>query len=217
MQTPWLTAFLHDPHMIRPGGRVADAAVPLRQGREGESQGDRLRWPTTSLRVTRPRSRISRSPSRTPAISPSETRRIPTTWVPAGPMMTNKASPCLQCHAIGQFKPERRRGGRERARPAGVASRFQPGYLEAWIANPRRMLPYTAMPQNIAPHGDIQIPVPKTFENKPIDMVRAIRDTLLNYVNAVELQLAIECRPGGRLRPRPPERLPRLPATLLDS
>ena len=46
------------------------------------------------------------------------------------------------------------------------------------------------MPQNIAPHGDIQIQVPKTFENKPIDMVRAIRDTLLNYVNAVELQLA---------------------------
>jgi hypothetical protein len=46
------------------------------------------------------------------------------------------------------------------------------------------------MPQNIVPHGAVQIPVPKTFEDKPIDMVRAIRDTLLNYVNAVELQLA---------------------------
>jgi hypothetical protein len=32
--------------------------------------------------------------------------------------------------------------------------------------------------------------VPKTFEQKPIDRVRAVRDTLLNYVNAVELQLA---------------------------
>ena len=52
------------------------------------------------------------------------------------------------------------------------------------------MLPFTAMPQNIAPHAAVQIPVPKTFENKPIDMVRAIRDTLMNYVNAVELQLA---------------------------
>ena len=31
---------------------------------------------------------------------------------------------------------------------------------------------------------------PKTFENKPLEMVRAIRDTLLNYVNAVEQQLA---------------------------
>ena len=104
--------------------------------------------------------------------------------------MTNKASPCLQCHAIGQFKPS---GGDAVVNGPDlreVATRFRPEYLEAWIANPRRMLPFTAMPQNIAPHGDVQIQVPKTFENKPIDMVRAVRDTLLNYVNAVELQLA---------------------------
>ena len=60
----------------------------------------------------------------------------------------------------------------------------------AWIANPRRLVPFTAMPQNIAPHGTVQILVPKTFENKPFEMVKAVRDTLLNYVNAVELQLA---------------------------
>ena len=75
-----------------------------------------------------------------------------------------------------------------------VAPRFRPDYLEAWIANPRRLVPYTAMPQNIVPHGTVQIPVPKTFENQPIEMVRAIRDTLLNYVNAVELQLAQSAR-----------------------
>ena len=71
-----------------------------------------------------------------------------------------------------------------------VAPRFRPGYLEEWLANPRRLVPYTAMPQNIVPHGAIQMPVPKTFENQPMEMVRAIRDTLLNYVDAVELQLA---------------------------
>jgi len=32
--------------------------------------------------------------------------------------------------------------------------------------------------------------VPRTFENQPIEMVRAIRDTLLNYTNVVEQQLA---------------------------
>jgi hypothetical protein len=52
------------------------------------------------------------------------------------------------------------------------------------------MVPFTAMPQNIAPHAAVQIMVPKTFENQPIEMVRAVRDTLLNYVAAVELQLA---------------------------
>ena len=112
-------------------------------------------------------------------------------------MMTNKASPCLQCHAIGQFKPG---GGavvvngpdlRGSLRGSGPSS-SRPGW-----PIPRRLLPFTAMPQNIAPHGEIQIQVPKTFENKPIDMVRAIRDTLLNYVNAVELQLASSAAPGG--------------------
>ena len=53
------------------------------------------------------------------------------------------------------------------------------------------------MPQNIVPHGAIQMPVPKTFENQPMEMVRAIRDTLLNYVNAVELQLASSNRNEG--------------------
>ncbi len=46
------------------------------------------------------------------------------------------------------------------------------------------------MPQNIAPHGAIQMPVPKSFENQPMEMVRAVRDTLFNYVDAIELQLA---------------------------
>ena len=39
-----------------------------------------------------------------------------------------------------------------------VAPRFRPGYLEAWLANPRRLVPFTAMPQNIVPHGTVQIP-----------------------------------------------------------
>jgi hypothetical protein len=46
------------------------------------------------------------------------------------------------------------------------------------------------MPQNVAPRTPIQMPVPKTFENQPMEMVRAIRDTLFNYVDAIELQLA---------------------------
>ena len=33
----------------------------------------------------------------------------------------------------------------------GRSPRFRPDYLRAWIANPRRLVPYSAMPQNIAP------------------------------------------------------------------
>ena len=44
-------------------------------------------------------------------------------------MMTNKASPCLQCHAIGQFKPS---GGDQVVNGPDlreVAPRFRPDYL----------------------------------------------------------------------------------------
>ena len=60
------------------------------------------------------------------------------------------------------------------------------------------------MPQNVVPRGAIQMPVPKTFENQPMEMVRAIRDTLLNYVDAVELQLASSkvMRGGAGRRPK---------------
>ena len=105
-------------------------------------------------------------------------------------MMANKGSPCIQCHAIGQYKPT---GGEQVVNGPDlrqVATRFRPGFLEMWIANPKRLVPYTAMPQNVVPHGAPQLPVPRTFENQPIEMVRAIRDTLLNYTNVVEQQLA---------------------------
>ena len=118
-------------------------------------------------------------------------------------MMANKGSPCIQCHAIGQFKPT---GGEQVVNGPDlrqVATRFRPGYLETWIANPKRLVPYTAMPQNIVPHGTPQIPVPKTFENQPIEMVRAIRDTLLNYTNVVEQQLA-GAKPAAASQPGTP-------------
>jgi hypothetical protein len=43
--------------------------------------------------------------------------------------------------------------------------------------------------------------VPKSFEGQPLEMVRAMRDTLLNYDSAIEQQLAgarpAEGKPAG--------------------
>jgi hypothetical protein len=129
----------------------------------------------------------------------------PPNYLAAGwSMMANKSSPCIQCHAIGQYKPT---GGDQVVNGPDlrqVSSRFRPGFLEKWVANPKRLVPYTAMPQNVVPHGVPQIPVPKTFENQPLEMVRAIRDTLLNYSNAVEQQLADTMRTA----PSSPENAP---------
>ncbi len=199
VQTPWVTRFLKDPYPIRP-------AVQLRMPRfhYGKSIDTPEHEPSELANYFAARDQAEFPYQTIPEQNASyltEQNKAHPDYVAAGwQMMTNKASPCLQCHAIGQFKPS---GGEQVVNGPdlrGVPPRFRPQYLLEWIANPRRLIPYTAMPQNIAPHGTVQIPVPKTFENKPFDMVKAIRDTLLNYVNAVELQLASsgpEATPAG--------------------
>jgi hypothetical protein len=71
-----------------------------------------------------------------------------------------------------------------------VSSRFRSEYLAEWLANPRRLMPYTAMPQNIQPLGPATPGAPKSLETDKWAQVKAMRDTLLNYVTAVEGQLA---------------------------
>jgi hypothetical protein len=110
-------------------------------------------------------------------------------YLGAGWQLMTKGA-CVQCHAIGQFKPT---GGAQVVNGPDlrqVSSRFRPGYLGEWLANPRRLVPYTAMPQNVPPTGPPPPAVPKSFEDQPLAMVKAMRDTLLNYVSAIEQQLA---------------------------
>src|SRR5262249_2065680 len=121
-------------------------------------------------------------PERTPSYLAERDKAHPNYLTGGGGVMTYKGSPSRACPADGPVKSS---GGDQVVNGPDlrqVASRFRPEYLETWIANPRRLLPYTAMPQNVVPRGTIQIKPPKTFENQPIEIVRAIRDTLLNYV-----------------------------------
>jgi hypothetical protein len=189
VQTPWLSAFLKDPYPIRP-------AVNLRMPRfhfstandspADETSGlanyfaaaDSAEFPYQSI------------PQRTQGYLAERESKHPAYLTAGWTMMTGKNSPCLSCHAVGPYKPT---GGDQVVNGPDlreVAARFRPGFLEEWLAKPSRLVPYTAMPQNVAPQGAPQIPVPKTFENQPFEQVMAIRDTLLNYVNAVEQQLA---------------------------
>jgi cbb3-type cytochrome oxidase cytochrome c subunit len=189
VQTPWVTAFLKDPYAIRP-------AVQLRMPRfhYGKTDQDSSKETEELANYFAARDRaefpypiiVERTATYLEQREKAHANYLTAGWE----IMTNKTSPCLQCHAIGQFKPT---GGAAVVNGPDlrqIATRFRPEFLETWIANPRRLIPYTAMPQNIVPHGALAIPVPKTFENQPIELVRAVRDTLLNYVNAIELQLA---------------------------
>jgi cbb3-type cytochrome oxidase cytochrome c subunit len=196
VQTPWLSAFLKDPYPIRP-------AVQLRMPRfhfgKSDASAKRETDDVANYFAARDRTEFPYQliSERNTGYLAERSKAHPNYLSAGWDLMTNKTSPCLQCHAIGAHKPSGT-GPNILNGPdlRQVGARFRPGYLETWIANPKRLVPYTAMPQNIAPRGAVQMPVPKTFENQPIEMVRAIRDTLFNYLDAIELQLAA----GGATR-----------------
>jgi cbb3-type cytochrome oxidase cytochrome c subunit len=189
VQTPWLTSFLKDPHAIRPAAQLRmprfhygkSETIPSKETEQLANYfaaRDRADFPYQTI--------TEQTPSYLAARTGAHPDYLGAGWL----MMTDKASPCIQCHAIGQFKPS---GGAQVVNGPDlreVATRFRPDFLEVWLAKPQRLVPFTAMPQNFPPHGPPQIVVPKTFENRPFDMVKAVRDTLMNYTSAVELQLA---------------------------
>lgn len=57
-------------------------------------------------------------------------------------------SVCVKCHLVGDFSPT---GSKLVMGPnlAKVDRRLKPSYLRDWIADPKRMLPYTGMPVNV--------------------------------------------------------------------
>lgn len=189
VQTPWLTSFLKDPYAIRP-------AVQLRMPRFHYRTADDSPTDETAqlanyfAAIEGAEFPYQSIPQRTGAYLAETESKHPGYLGAAWSMMTENKSPCLSCHAIGAFKPQ---GGEQVVNGPDlrqVAARFRPGYLLEWLAKPSRLVPYTAMPQNFTPHGPAQVKAPKGFDDRPLDQVTAIRDTLLNYVNAVEQQLA---------------------------
>jgi hypothetical protein len=59
-----------------------------------------------------------------------------------------------------------------------VNQRLRPEFLERWIANPKRLLPYTGMPVNFP----IDKPADqKLFKGHSVDQVEAVVDLLLNW------------------------------------
>jgi cytochrome c2 len=90
---------------------------------------------------------------------------------------------CVKCHAVGDFQPQ---GDPTTFGPnlANVHPRLRPEYVRNWIANPKRILPYTGMPVNIpfnseADHlGGV---AQKLFEGTSLQQLSGLVDLLMNF------------------------------------
>ena len=197
VQTPWLTAFLKDPHMIRPAAQSANAAVPFWQGRASLAR-ETDSWPTTSPRGIGPSFPYQTIPEQNPSYL-AEREQGPSQL--SGGRLGDDDEQGFALPAVSRDRPvqaERRSAGRQRAGPAGGRDAVPagvPGGLDRQSAPARcRSRRCRRISHRM---GTVQIPVPKTFENKPIDMVERFATRLLNYVNAVEHQLASTAPAGA--------------------
>jgi cbb3-type cytochrome oxidase cytochrome c subunit len=184
VQTPWMSLYLKDPYPIRPATQLRMPRYHYhRVGKETDALADYF---AAVDGVEFPYQTI---PSALQGHL-AERERVHPNYLDSGfSMMATKGSVCTQCHAVGSFKPD---DGPEVVNGPDlrqVANRLRPEFLERWLANPRRLLPFTGMPQNIAPRGPSQMPPPPTFADQPLEMIRAMRDALLNYSKAVESRL----------------------------
>ncbi len=192
VQTPWMTRFLQDPYEIRP---MAQLRMP--RFHYGDPQADTRDLANYFPAIDRAEFPYQDIPQRQQDYLSAKEAEFPDYLDSGWHMMAGAGSACLQCHAIGSNKPEEGPDAVNGPALWQVGDRFRPDYLAEWLANPPRLLPYTKMPQNFPVQGDAAVAVPESFkEASNLDMIYAVRDTLLNYISAVERQLARQVPPA---------------------
>jgi hypothetical protein len=90
---------------------------------------------------------------------------------------------CVKCHLVGDYTPP---GSVTALGPnlADAYRRLRPGYTRDWVANPKRLLPYTGMPVNIPykpdlPHlGGVS---QELFPGTSVEQLDGLVDFLMNY------------------------------------
>jgi len=84
---------------------------------------------------------------------------------------------CVKCHLLGDYVPP---GDVKALAPnlERVHQRLRPDFTHRWVANPKRLLPYTGMPVNF-PYGEES--AQNLFPGSSEEQLNAVVDLLLNY------------------------------------
>lgn len=91
---------------------------------------------------------------------------------------------CVKCHSVADFQPE---GDASTFGPnlANVYHRLRPDYVRNWVANPKRILPYTGMPVNVIykPEDSEYLGgvAQKLFDGTSLQQLRGLVDLLMNF------------------------------------
>jgi len=99
-------------------------------------------------------------------------------------VLLDRTTFCGKCHLLGDYTPSETSAIALGPRLDRVAGRLREDYLRRWLANPRKLLPYTGMPVNFPPAG---LPLgqdllPGTSE----EQIEAVVDLLVNFPEFIQ-------------------------------
>ena len=98
-------------------------------------------------------------------------------------IVTDVETYCAKCHTVGDYSPTSSTFARA-PDMAEVHARMRPSYVRHWVALPSRILPYTAMPENIKYaaeppfYGGISQDL---YHGTSIEQIDAVVDLLMNF------------------------------------
>ncbi|MFM7251237.1 MAG: PDZ domain-containing protein [Planctomycetaceae bacterium] len=169
VQSPWLHRFLLNPTTIRPA-----AVLRMPKFNFQSSEAAKLVDYFAAVDGVEPNyaydPRLDES-----ALAATETGK-PGHLDGAMKIVTNN-NYCVKCHLVGGYAPP---GNPKALAPQleRVHERLRPGYVHDWIANPKRFLPYTGMPVNIAYDKPVSADL---YDGTSVQQVDALTDLLMHY------------------------------------
>ncbi len=180
VQTDWLHSFLLDPYPIRP-------AVVLRMPRFNMSSEEAAKLVDYFAAMDSVEYPYAYDPRTASEHLAAEEARHPHRLDDALKLVTNR-NYCVQCHQVGDFVPE---GSIKAQAPQldRVYRRLRPEFLRAWIANPKRLLPYTGMPVNFPVNKPASA---ELYHGTSVEQVDAVTDLLLNWDLYSKRQISIK-------------------------
>jgi cytochrome c551/c552 len=185
VQTGWLHAFLMDPIAIRP-------AVVMRMPNFHMSSDEAAKLVDYFAASSNTPFPYEYNKQQRQSYLASQEQAHPDRFAEAMNIVVD-GNYCVKCHAVEDFQPQ---GDATTFGPnlAAVHPRLKPEYVRDWVANPKRILPYTGMPVNIPFNPDLPNlggVAQKLFKGTSLEQLTGVVDFLMNFDNYAKRQTQV--------------------------